>query len=128
MLKTAGYNLPTRVHIHGFLTVDGKKMSKRDGTFVRAATYLNHLNPSWLRYYFASKLGPRVDDLDLNLQEFVSRVNSDLVGKVVNLASRSAKFIQEVGLSAEYPDDGGLFQQAAEAGTAIAEAYRRELI
>ena len=125
MLKTAGYNLPTRVHIHGFLTVDGKKMSKRDGTFVRAATYLNHLNPSWLRYYFAAKLGPRVGDIDMNLDEFVARVNSDLVGKVVNLASRSAKFIQEVGLSAEYPDDGGLFQQAAEAGTAIAEAYEQ---
>ncbi|MDP7205892.1 MAG: methionine--tRNA ligase subunit beta, partial [Pirellulaceae bacterium] len=123
MLKTAGYNLPTRVHIHGFLTVDGKKMSKRDGTFVRAATYLNHLNPSWLRYYFASKLGPRVDDLDMNLHEFVSRVNSDLVGKVVNLASRSAKFIQNVGLSAEYPDDGGLFQKGMTAGTEIAKAY-----
>jgi len=123
MLKTAGYNLPTRVHIHGFLTVDGKKMSKRDGTFVRAATYLNHLDPSWLRYYFASKLGPRVDDLDMNLHEFVSRVNSDLVGKVVNLASRSAKFIQDAGLSAEYPDDGGLFQKGVTAGAEIAKAY-----
>lgn len=123
MLKTAGYNLPTRVHIHGFLTVDGKKMSKRDGTFVQAATYLNHLDPSWLRYYFAAKLGPRVDDLDMNLDEFVARVNSDLVGKVVNLASRSARFIQDGGLSATYPDDGGLFQQGAEAGAAIAEAY-----
>jgi len=125
MLKTAGYNLPTRVHIHGFLTVGGKKMSKRDGTFVRAATYLDHLDPSWLRYFFAAKLGPRLDDLDMNLDDFVARVNSDLVGKVVNLASRSAKFVQQVGLSANYPDDGGLFQQAAEAGEAIADAYEK---
>jgi methionyl-tRNA synthetase len=125
MLKTAGYNLPTRVHIHGFLTVGGKKMSKRDGTFVRAATYLDHLDPSWLRYFFAAKLGTHVDDLDMNLDDFVARVNSDLVGKVVNLASRSAKFVQQVGLSANYPDDGGLFQQAAEAGEAIADAYEK---
>jgi methionyl-tRNA synthetase len=125
MLKTAGYNLPTRVHIHGFLTAGGKKMSKRDGTFVRAATYLDHLDPSWLRYFFAAKLGPRLDDLDMNLDDFVARVNSDLVGKVVNLASRSAKFVQQVGLSAKYPDDGGLFQQAAEAGEAIADAYEK---
>jgi methionyl-tRNA synthetase len=100
-------------------------MSKRDGTFVRAATYLDHLDPSWLRYFFAAKLGPRLDDLDMNLDDFVARVNSDLVGKVVNLASRSAKFVQQVGLSAKYPDDGGLFQQAAEAGEAIAEAYEK---
>lgn len=123
MLKTAGFNLPTKVHIHGFLTVDGRKMSKRDGTFVKAATYLNHLNPSYLRYFYASKQGPRLDDLDLNLDEFISKVNSDLVGKVVNLASRSAKFVQEVGLADMYPDDGGLFEHAARLGDEIAEAY-----
>ncbi|MCH7725527.1 MAG: methionine--tRNA ligase [Planctomycetes bacterium] len=123
MLKTAGFHLPTRVHIHGFLTVDGKKMSKRDGTFVMAATYLRHLNPSYLRYYYASKLGPRVEDIDMNLDEFVSRVRSDLVGKIVNLASRSAKFVQQTGLSASYPDDGGLFEQGALAGETIATAY-----
>ncbi|MFO0897099.1 MAG: methionine--tRNA ligase [Pirellulales bacterium] len=123
MLKTAGYNLPAKVHIHGFLTVDGEKMSKSKGTFVRAATYADHLDPSYLRYYYASKLGPRVDDLDLNLDEFVSKVNSDLVGKVVNLASRTARFVRETGLSAKYPDDGGLFAQAAAEGREIAAAY-----
>ncbi|MFL2869793.1 MAG: methionine--tRNA ligase [Pirellulaceae bacterium] len=123
MLKVAGYNLPTKVHIHGFLTVDGRKMSKRDGTFVKAATYLNHLDPECLRYFYCSKLGNGVDDLDLNLEDFIAKVNSDLVGKVVNLASRTAKFISDIGLSADYPDDGGLFEAAATAGSQIADAY-----
>ncbi|QDU77923.1 Methionine--tRNA ligase [Bremerella volcania] len=123
MLKTAGYNLPTKVHIHGFLTVDGKKMSKSEGTFVKAATYLKHLDPSYLRYFYASKLGPRLDDLDMNLEEFADKINSDLIGKVVNLASRTAKFVEKTGLSAEYPDDGGLFQKGAAAGDQIAKAY-----
>ncbi|MEX0866571.1 MAG: methionine--tRNA ligase [Pirellulales bacterium] len=123
MLKVAEFNLPTKVHIHGFLTVDGKKMSKSEGTFIRAATYLQHLDPSYLRYFYASKLTNRVDDLDMNVGEFIDKVNSDLVGKVVNLASRSAKFVQEVGLSSKYPDDGGLFAAAAAEGQAIATAY-----
>ncbi len=123
MLKTAGFNLPTKIHVHGFLTVDGEKMSKTKGTFVRAATYLNHLDPVYLRYYYASKLGPGLDDLDLNLDEFVNKVNSDLVGKVVNLASRTAKFVKDTGLSPTYPDDGGLFAAAAAEGDAIAAAY-----
>jgi methionyl-tRNA synthetase len=123
MLKTAGFNLPTKVHIHGFLTVGGEKMSKTKGTFVMARTYLKHLDPAWLRYYYASKLGPRLDDLDLNPEEFVDKINSDLVGKVVNLASRTAKFVQPTGLSAAYPDDGGLFAQGAAAGAEIAAAY-----
>lgn len=123
MLKTAGFNLPEKVHIHGFLTVGGEKMSKSKGTFIRAATYANHLDPSYLRYYFASKLGSRLDDLDLNLEEFVSKVNSDLVGKVVNLASRSAKFVKDLGLSTEYPDDEGLFISAASEGKRIAADY-----
>jgi methionyl-tRNA synthetase len=123
MLKTAGLSLPERVHIHGFLTVDGEKMSKSKGTFILGSTYLAHLDPAYLRYYYASKLGPRLDDLDLNREEFVSRVNSDLVGKIVNLASRTARFVQETGLSATYPDDGGLFQRAADEGDAIAAAY-----
>lgn len=123
MLKTAGYNLPAKIHVHGFLTVDGEKMSKSRGTFVRASTYLNHLDPAYLRYYYASKLGPGLDDLDLNREEFVTKVNSDLVGKVVNLASRTAKFVQDTGLSASYPDDGGLFAHAATEGDAIAAAY-----
>ncbi|REK17897.1 MAG: methionine--tRNA ligase [Planctomycetota bacterium] len=123
MLKTAGFTLPAKIHVHGFLTVDGEKMSKTKGTFVRASTYLNHLDPVYLRYYYASKLGPGLDDLDLNRDEFVSKVNSDLVGKVVNLASRTAKFVAESGLSKKYPDDGGLFADAAAQGDAIAAAY-----
>jgi methionyl-tRNA synthetase len=123
MLKSAGFNLPTKVHIHGFLTVGGEKMAKSKGTFVMASTYLKHLNPSFLRYYYASKLGPRLDDIDMNLEEFVAKINSDLVGKVVNLASRSAKLVGDVGLSEVYPDDGGLFSEAAAAGDRIAEAY-----
>ncbi|MBN2295276.1 MAG: methionine--tRNA ligase, partial [Pirellulales bacterium] len=123
MLNTAGFSLPEKVHIHGFLTVGGEKMSKSKGTFIRAATYLEHLNPSYLRYYYASKLGPRVDDIDLNLDEFVQKINSDLVGKVVNLASRTAKFVEKTGLSETYPDDGGLFEKAAVEGDAIAAAY-----
>ena len=125
MLKTADYSLPTKVHIHGFLTVDNKKMSKRDGTFVMAATYLKHLNPTYLRYYYASKLGSRVEDIDLNLEEFVAKVNSDLVGKIVNLASRTAKFVHQTGLSETYPEDGGLFENGAKVGDAIAAAYEQ---
>jgi len=123
MLKTAGYSLPTKVHIHGFLTVDGEKMSKSKGTFIRARTYLEHLDPSYLRYFYASKLSSKVDDIDLSVDEFIAKVNTDLVGKVVNLASRSAKFVAKTGLSKAYPDDGGLFAEAAAAGTEIAEAY-----
>lgn len=123
MLKTAGFSLPTQVHIHGFLTVDGEKMSKSRGTFIRASKYLEHLDPEYLRYYYATKLSSRVEDLDLNIGEFVARVNSDLVGKVVNLASRTARFVAENGLSSSYPDDGGLFDRFAERGEEIAEAY-----
>jgi methionyl-tRNA synthetase len=123
MLKTAGLSLPEKVHIHGFLTVDGEKMSKSKGTFVQASTYLKHLDPSYLRYYYASKLGSRLDDLDLNLQEFLNKINSDLVGKVVNLASRTARFIEGVGLSSVYPDDHGLFAGGAIQAEAIAVAY-----
>jgi methionyl-tRNA synthetase len=119
--------------------VGGEKMSKSKGTFVKAETYLAHLDPAWLRYFYASKLGPRLDDLDLNPDEFASKINSDLVGKVVNLASRTAKFVSgplapraedgtrsvpdTSGLAKTYPDDGGLFAQGAAAGKEIAEAY-----
>jgi methionyl-tRNA synthetase len=123
MLKVAGFQLPAKVHIHGFLTVGGEKMSKSKGTFVKASTYLKHLDPAYLRYYYASKLGSRLEDIDLNLDEFAAKVNADLVGKVVNLASRSAKFVEATGLSATYPDDGGLFENAAAVGDEIAEAY-----
>lgn len=125
VLKAAGYSLPTFVHIHGFLTVDREKMSKSKGTQVRASKYLEHLDPSYLRYYYASKLGPRLDDIDLNLTEFAQKIDSDLVGKVVNLASRTARFVDGVGLAIEYPHDGGLFAAAAAAGEKIAEAYEQ---
>jgi methionyl-tRNA synthetase len=95
MLNGAGLRTPTAVFAHGFLTVDGQKMSKSRGTFIRARTYLDHLDPEYLRYYFAAKLGSGVDDLDLNLEDFLLRVNSDLVGKVVNIASRCAGFISK---------------------------------
>jgi len=123
MLKAAGFNLPRRIHIHGFLTVNGEKMSKTKGTFVRAATYLAHLDPAYLRYYYASKLTPKLDDLDMNLDEFTNKINSDLVGKVVNLASRTARFVEATGLAAKYPQDGGLFATAAAAGEEIAACY-----
>ena len=123
MLNTAKYSMPTKVHIHGFLNVDGKKMSKRDGTLVAAETYLKYANPSCLRYFYATKLTSRVEDLDLGVEEFTEKVNSDLVGKVVNLASRVGKFANKTGLSETYPDDGGLFAAAAAAGDEIAEAY-----
>ncbi|ROS05803.1 methionyl-tRNA synthetase [Sinobacterium caligoides] len=93
MLESSGYRKPTAVHTHGFLTVNGAKMSKSRGTFITGRTYLDHLNPEYLRYYFAAKLTNQVDDIDLNLEDFIARVNSDLIGKVVNIASRSAKFI-----------------------------------
>jgi methionyl-tRNA synthetase len=123
MLKTAGYTLPAKVHIHGFLTVGGEKMSKSKGTFVAARTYLNHLDPSYLRYFYASKLSSRVEDLDLSVDEFVAKVNADLVNKIVNLASRAAKFVETTGLSPMYPADGGLFAAGAKAGDDIREAY-----
>ncbi|KXS53260.1 MAG: methionyl-tRNA synthetase, partial [Marinobacter sp. T13-3] len=93
MLHDAGFRTPSAVWAHGFVTVNGKKMSKSRGTFIMARTYLDHLNPEYLRYYFAAKLTSGVDDMDLNLEDFAARVNSDLVGKVVNIASRSAGFI-----------------------------------
>ena len=93
MLSSVGYRTPTAVFAHGFLTVDGTKMSKSRGTFINARTYLKHLNPEYLRYFLAAKLSSGIDDLDLNLEDFAQRVNSDLVGKVVNIASRCAGFI-----------------------------------
>ena len=95
MLTGAGFRTPTAIFAHGFLTVNGQKMSKSRGTFIKARSYLDHLNPEYLRYYFAAKLGGGVDDLDLNLEDFTQRVNSDLVGKVVNIASRCAGFIMK---------------------------------
>ncbi len=95
MLDGAGFRKPNAIFAHGFLTVDGQKMSKSRGTFIMAKSYLDHLNPEYLRYYFATKLNSKIDDLDLNLEDFVQRVNSDLVGKVVNIASRCAGFVKK---------------------------------
>ena len=95
MLSGAGFRLPTAVNAHGFLTVNGQKMSKSRGTFINARAYLNHLNPEYLRYYFAAKLGARLDDIDLNLDDFSARINSNLVGKYVNIAARAAGFVTQ---------------------------------
>jgi len=124
VLSSANYRTPTKVCVHGFLTVNGKKMSKSRGTFINARTYLNHLQPEYLRYYFAAKLSASVDDLDLNLEDFIQRVNSDLVGKVVNIASRTAKFISKNGgeLSNTIADEA-LWQRFVDAGETIAELY-----
>jgi methionyl-tRNA synthetase len=95
MLEGAGLRKPTSVYAHGYVTVNGAKMSKSKGTFIKARTYLDNLDPEYLRYYYAAKLSSRIDDLDLNLEDFAQRVNSDLVGKLVNLASRTAGFISK---------------------------------
>lgn len=127
VLQGAGYRTPTNVFAHGFLTVNGQKMSKSRGTFIKARTYLDHLDPSYLRYYYAAKLGPTIEDIDLNLEDFVARVNSDLVGKLVNIASRCAGFISKRfngELSDALPDEA-LFAKFAAASEEIAEHYER---
>ena len=125
VLQGAGFRTPTSVYAHGFLTVNGQKMSKSRGTFIKARTYLDNLDPSYLRYYYAAKLGPTIEDIDLNFEDFVARVNSDLVGKLVNIASRCAGFVNKRfsgQLSAELPEPG-LFTKLAEASDAIASHY-----
>ena len=125
MLHGAGYRLPSNVFVHGFLTVDGLKMSKSRGTFITARTYLEHLNPEYLRYYFAAKLGAAIEDIDLNLEDFELRVNSDLVGKIVNIASRCAGFITKRfdGRLAEQLDDADLLAELQAAAEALADCY-----
>jgi methionyl-tRNA synthetase len=125
LLEGAGYRRPTAVHVHGFLTVNGQKMSKSRGTFVAAATYLRHLDPEYLRYYYAFKLGPGLDDIDLNLEDFAARINADLVGKFVNLASRCAGFIHRYfgGRLAATLDQPALFERFVAAGDAIGAHY-----
>jgi methionyl-tRNA synthetase len=124
MLHSANLRTPTKICVHGFLTVNGTKMSKSRGTFINARTYLDHLNPEYLRYYFAAKLTSNVDDIDLNLEDFIQRVNSDLVGKVVNIASRTAKFINNAGgvLTSEIADTD-LWQKFVDGGETIANYY-----
>ncbi len=125
ILHGSGFRTPTAIFSHGFLTVDGKKMSKSRGTFIKARTYLNELNPEYLRYYFAAKLGSGITDLDLNLEDFRLRVNSDLVGKVVNIASRCAGFIKKKFNStlSETLSEPELFNDFAHASQSIAEHY-----
>jgi methionyl-tRNA synthetase len=124
VLDGSGFRKPTAVHVHGFLTVDGQKMSKSRGTFVTARRYLERLPPEALRYYFAAKLGPGVDDIDLALGDFTARVNSDLVGKLVNIASRCAGFVAKGGgtLARELPDPG-LYAEFTAAAPRIADLY-----
>ncbi|MCG8379644.1 MAG: methionine--tRNA ligase, partial [Proteobacteria bacterium] len=125
MLHGSGFKTPSSIHAHGFLTVDGQKMSKSRGTFITARTYLDHLDPEYLRYYFAAKLGSGVDDIDLNLDDFLLRVNSDLVGKVVNIASRCAGFIKKrfAGQLSKTIHDETLLKTFTDANKSIAEAY-----
>lgn len=125
MLDCAGYRTPTAVNAHGYVTVDGEKMSKSRGTFIKARTYLNHLDPQYLRYYFAAKLNSRVDDIDLSLGDFVQRVNSDVVGKVVNIASRTASFINKKfdGQLQAAPAQEAMIQEFIDAGDLIADLY-----
>lgn len=125
MLASAGLRQPTAIFAHGFLTVDGTKMSKSRGTFIMASTYLEHLEAEYLRYYFAAKLSPNVDDMDLNLEDFVQRVNSDLVGKVVNIASRCAGFLRkrfdnQLSTTCSEPE---LLSELISAGDSIAALY-----
>jgi len=125
VLEGSGFRKPTSVFAHGFLTINGKKMSKSRGTFINARTYRDNLDPSYLRYYYAAKLGPGMDDIDLNLDDFVARVNSDLVGKLVNIASRCAGFISkrfDGRLSAALEDEA-LFAEFAAAADNIAANY-----
>jgi methionyl-tRNA synthetase len=127
MLSGAGFRTPTAVHCHGFLTVNGQKMSKSRGTFIKARSYLDHLDPEYLRYYLACKMSAGIDDLDLNLDDFVQRVNSDLVGKVVNIASRCAGFISKRfdGQLAATLEAPALQQRLLDAAEPIAALYEQ---
>ncbi len=124
MLKSADYRTPTAVWAHGYVTVNGEKMSKSRGTFIKARTYLDHFQPEYLRYYYAAKLNNRIDDFDLNLEDFAQRVNSDLVGKVINIASRCAGFVKKAGgtLASELPDLH-ILDHAIAQGDVIAQHY-----
>jgi len=129
MLSGAGYRKPSALFVHGHLTVDGEKMSKRRGTFIPAATFAKHLDPDYLRYYYASKLVARIEDMDLNFADFVAKVNSDLVGKLVNIASRCAGFVERLGggkLADRLPDETLYAEFASAAATIAADYEQRE--
>jgi len=125
MLEGAGFRKPNNVFVHGYVTVNGAKMSKSKGTFIKAGTYLEHLDPECLRYYYAAKLNSRIDDLDLNLEDFTQRVNSDVVNKIVNLASRNAGFIAKrfEGKLSDTFAEPALYAEFANAADRIAELY-----
>lgn len=127
LLNGAQFRTPTAIFVHGFLTIDGQKMSKSRGTFIKARTYLDHLNPEYLRYYFAAKLSSRIEDLDLNFNDFMSRVNADLVGKFVNIASRTASFITRYfsGQLASRMSEPELHQSFINAGEEIAHKWQK---
>ncbi len=127
MLEGANYRKPTGIFAHGFLTVDGQKMSKSRGTFITAKSYLKHLHPEYLRYYFAAKLNDRIEDIDLNFEDFNNRVNSDLVGKVVNIASRCAGFISKRfdGKLSNTLENQELLEKFKAEGDLIAECYEK---
>ncbi|MCB1680071.1 MAG: methionine--tRNA ligase [Halioglobus sp.] len=127
MLHSAGLRTPTAIFAHGFLTVNGTKMSKSRGTFINAGTYLEHLDAEYLRYYFAAKLGATMDDIDLNLEDFVLRVNSDVVGKIVNIASRCAGFLRK-GFDNRLTDscaEAAMVEEFIAAGEDIAQRYEQ---
>jgi methionyl-tRNA synthetase len=127
VLKTAGYRTPSRIHVHGFITVNGQKMSKSRGTFINASTYARHLDPDYIRYYFASKLGNGIDDLDINLEDFVQKVNSDLVGKLVNIASRCAGFVvKQFDATLTSAPGTPLVQELIDAGPEVARLYEAD--
>ncbi len=127
MLNVAGFRTPTRIHVHGFATVKDQKMSKSRGLFINARQYLDHLEPEYMRYYLATKLTGTIDDMEINLEDFVQRVNSDLVGKLVNIASRCAGFINGKfdGMLSSAPATD-LVAEAASAADRIAELYEAD--
>ena len=127
MLDGSEHRKPSNIFVHGYVTVDGAKMSKSRGTFIQANTYLKHLDPDCLRYYYAAKLSPHIDDIDLNLEDFVQRVNSDLVNKVVNIASRSAGFISKRfdGKLSDKVAEPELYSQFVEKAKVIADYYEQ---
>ncbi|WP_334320315.1 methionine--tRNA ligase [Gilliamella apicola] len=127
MLDGSEHRKPSNIFVHGYVTVDGAKMSKSRGTFIQASTYLRHLDPDCLRYYYAAKLSPHIDDIDLNLEDFVQRVNSDLVNKVVNIASRSAGFISKRfdGKLSDKVSEPELYAQFVEKAKVIADYYEQ---
>jgi len=125
ILTSSGFRTPTQICVHGFLTVNGQKMSKSRGTFIKARTYLDHLNPEYLRYYYASKLNNGIEDIDFQMDDFVARINSDLVGKLVNIASRTAGFITKLfnGKLASDCQERELYQEFVMVGQTIEALY-----